>query len=107
MRRADYFAFADAVDRRRRRNRFTLSGTPVLTATNGQAYAGFAVTPGGRYVAPLVYSGAGLPNGITVNPSTGAVSGTPLQTGSFKVDVSVRDAYYRLARIPTFTLVVS
>ena len=37
-------AYAANVDRRRKRSGLRLSGTPVLTGTNGVAYAGFTVS---------------------------------------------------------------
>src|SRR5262245_36395274 len=60
-----------------------ISGTPVTTGTEnehgvGSTYAGFTVTASGG-TAPYTYSVASgaLPSGITLNSSTGAVSGTP------------------------------
>ncbi len=39
-------------------------------------------------VTPYTYSAVGtLPNGLTLNPSTGAITGTPSATGSFSIQV--------------------
>lgn len=85
-----------------------ISGTPVLTATKDAAYAGFTVTTKGG-AAPLVYALVGTwPAGITINTSTGAVSGTPTASGSFaSLSVKVTDADSEVAQLETFTLVVA
>lgn len=85
-----------------------ISGTPVLTATKDSAYTGFTVTTKGG-AAPLVYALVGTwPAGITVNTSTGAVSGTPTASGSFaSLSVKVTDADSEVSQLPTFTLVVA
>src|SRR5690606_5981122 len=69
-----------------------ISGTPVLTATQNSAYAGFTVSATGG-ATPYVYALVGTwPTGITVNSSSGAVSGTPTEDGSFAgLSVKVTD----------------
>ena len=37
---------------------------------------------------PIVYNANGLPNGLTLNPTTGEISGTPTETGRFDVNLS-------------------
>ena len=85
-----------------------ISGTPVLTATKDSAYDGFTVTTKGG-AAPLVYALVGTwPAGITINASTGAVSGTPTEDGSFAgLSVKVTDDDSEVSQLPTFTLVVA
>ena len=66
----------------------------------------FTVTGG---ATPLVYSATGLPAGLTINSSTGAITGTPTtNTGSpFTVTVSVKDANGATASVtPSPTLTV-
>lgn len=60
-----------------------ISGTPVLTTEEDTAYAGFTVSATGG-TAPYTYSiqTGSLPTGITLNSSTGAVSGTPTTPGT-------------------------
>lgn len=41
--------------------------------------------------SPLTFSHTGLPFGLTLNPSTGVISGTPTSTGSYNVGIIVND----------------
>ena len=40
---------------------------------------------------PLTYGASGLPGGLTINTTTGLISGTPTTSGSYAVSVSVAD----------------
>lgn len=84
-----------------------ISGTPVLTATENSAYAGFTVTTSGgksTYTYALVGT---WPTGISINTSSGAVSGTPTVAGTFAgLSVKVADANGDTDKLPSFTLVV-
>ncbi len=42
--------------------------------------------------APLDWSAQGLPDGLTINPSTGTIAGTPTANGNFLVTVTVADS---------------
>jgi hypothetical protein len=61
---------------------FTIAGTPQPDAMDGLAYAGFTVRAQGG-VPPYTYSvhSGSLPVGLSLNSSTGAISGTPSATG--------------------------
>lgn len=85
----------------------SISGTPVLSATEGEAYAGFTATAAGG-TGPYVYSLVGTwPAGISINADTGAVSGTPTQDGSFAgLSVRVTDAALATDDLDAFTLEV-
>ncbi|TCN30355.1 putative Ig domain-containing protein [Sinorhizobium americanum] len=85
-----------------------ISGAPATTATDEQPYAGFDASASGG-VAPYSYSLVGTwPAGISINSSTGAVSGTPTEAGSFaSLSVRVTDAETDTADLDSFTLVVS
>jgi Zn-dependent metalloprotease len=50
-----------------------------------------ATNPGGR---TLTYSAAGLPPGLTINPVSGLISGTPTTAGDYKVTVGVTDTVH-------------
>jgi hypothetical protein len=86
----------------------SISGTPVLEATQSTAYAGFTATASNG-TAPYTYSLVGTwPAGITINASTGAVSGTPTGSGSFTgLSVRVTDAASDTADLTTFSIAVA
>ena len=85
-----------------------ISGTPVTTGTADVAYAGFTVTASGG-TPPYTYALVGTwPAGITVNSTTGAVSGTPTESGTFAdLSVSATDADGTVSQIPNFTLEIA
>ncbi len=54
----------------------------------------FSVTGGGAFTKPYTWSATGLPSGLQMvsNPdSTGAIIGTPSQTGTFDITVQLTD----------------
>ena len=67
----------------------TVGAMPPGTA--GTAYAASPVSASGG-VAPYSYSATGLPAGLSINASTGAVSGTPTAPGSYTPNFTVTDA---------------
>jgi len=81
----------------------TLSGGPSITTTslpNGEVGAAYnspvAATGGTTPYAWSITSGA-LPGGLSINPATGAISGTPSASGTFGFSVTVTDAISRTA----------
>jgi hypothetical protein len=52
---------------------------------------------GGR--GPYVWSLVGAPAWLTVDPATGAISGTPTAAGSFSLQVSAKDTYGKTATV--------
>jgi hypothetical protein len=86
----------------------SIGGSPVTSATQGTAYSGFTATASGGTL-PYTYSLIGSwPTGISINSSTGAVSGTPTASGTFaSLSVRVTDGASATADLSTFTLTVS
>lgn len=85
-----------------------IGGTPVTTATVGVAYAGFTVTAtGGTPAYTYSIASGSLPTGITLNSSSGAVSGTPTVAGSYaSIVIRVTDALSATANLASFTITV-
>jgi serine protease len=58
-----------------------VTGDTVNLAIQGSSAAG----------NPLTWSAAGLPTGLSINPSTGTVTGTPITVGSFAPTITATD----------------
>jgi len=76
----------------------TVAPSPVVlicaanSATEGQAYSSSLQASGG--VAPYTFSitSGALPTGLTLNPQTGAITGTPASFGTYSFTAKVVDA---------------
>lgn len=71
-------------------NTFALNGT-LSAGDDGTLYVANGLTASGEYVAPLTWdiSEGALPAGLTINGSTGIVSGTP-SDGASNTNITVR-----------------
>jgi hypothetical protein len=69
------------------------TGTVPATATYNVAYSGSAAATGG--VGALTYSLASgaLPTGLTLSPTSGAITGTPTAAGTFNFGVTAADGF--------------
>ena len=68
---------------------------PATSGTAGSPYSSSLVAGGGfpPYSNYGLAGGSGpLPQGLTINGATGAITGTPTQTGNFPVTFTVRDS---------------
>ncbi|ELQ5997153.1 autotransporter domain-containing protein [Cronobacter dublinensis] len=72
-------------------------------ATTGSAWSQTLSATGGS--APYIWTAHGLPAGISLNPATGALSGTPTTAGSFTFSVTVKEAG-NVSATASYTLVV-
>ena len=70
-----------------------LPATPLAGGTLGVAYSA-AITPASGGSAPYAYAvtAGALPGGLTLNASTGAVSGTPSALGTFNFSITATDS---------------
>jgi Putative Ig domain len=68
----------------------TITTTTLPAGRVQLAYSATVAASGG--VTPYTWTAAGLPTGLSINSSTGAISGTPTNSGTFPVNVSVSDS---------------
>ena len=66
-----------------------IAAPPALTPTEASVLSGYSFSATG---SPTAYSATGLPPGLTLNSSTGALIGTPLESGIYPVALSVTNA---------------
>lgn len=74
-----------------------ISNPGPRTNSAGAPIAGFSVAASDPAAQTLTFAAAGLPPGIAINTSTGALSGTPTTAGRYDSVVSVRDPDSRTA----------
>jgi uncharacterized delta-60 repeat protein len=66
----------------------TVNSVSAVTAVSGTPFA-FTVT---ATQLPKTFSATGLPPGLSINPATGIISGTPTATGTYNAVVTVGNA---------------
>ena len=70
----------------------TITTTSLPQGTVDFAYSSAVAVIGGTKPYTWSISAGALPNGLTLNTSTGQISGTPSKTGAFQFTVSVTDS---------------
>lgn len=77
-----------------------LGGTNLLTAAVGESFSHAVPLTNG----PATFSAIGLPEGISINPGTGLISGTPTQAGTNTARILATNAAGAGPRTLTFTV---
>jgi hypothetical protein len=65
---------------------------PTVTGTTGTAYSSSAVASGGTPAYTYSVLSGALPTGLTLNTSTGAITGTPSKAGTYSFTLRVVDS---------------
>lgn len=87
-------------------NALSISGTPESASTVGATYSFTPTVSGG--VAPYVFSVSGtLPTGVSLNTSTGAITGTLNTAGNFTATLTVTDNTLATASINNFSVTIN
>lgn len=86
----------------------TIAGTPPTSVAVGDVYPGFTPSTAGG-LTPYVFSvlGGGLPAGLTLDPATGAISGTATGPGTTGIVLRVTDDAGRITNLPAFDIAVT
>lgn len=75
-----------------------VNASPPSRATVGEAYGPYTFTATGPTPLRIYMSGGALPEGMSLDPDTGILSGTPTVSGSYVFAVSVDNAFGTASR---------
>jgi uncharacterized protein (TIGR03437 family) len=67
----------------------SISTTFLPSGTVGAAYSAVLAASGGT--SPYSWAASTLPGGLTLNPSTGTITGTPMTAGSYNITITLTD----------------
>jgi hypothetical protein len=77
----------------------TITTTSLAAANIGVAYSTTLTATGGTAPYTWAITTGSLPAGLTLNPATGAITGTPTAAGTFNFTVTVTDSATNVAQI--------
>ena len=84
----------------------TFVGAMPATAAYGAAYTGSAAATGGAGALTYSVGGGALPTGLSLDTTSGAVTGTPTAVGAFNFTIKAADGFGDSATSTTYTVVV-
>jgi hypothetical protein len=70
----------------------TLAGPSVTNGTSGAAFSSAMTAGGGKSPCTFSINAGSLPQGLSLNTATGAITGTPTKAGTFNFTVKVTDS---------------
>ena len=76
----------------------------TTSLTDGQAGQSYSFTPTATGTSPITWTASGLPSGLSMNSSTGTISGTPRAAGTFRPSMTARNAYGTDTKTLTLTI---
>lgn len=79
----------------------------LVTGTFDAGTAGSAYSQTTAFTGASTYYASGLPAGLSMGESTGAITGTPTTAGSYNVSVYGLDAYGNMSQVISGTIVIS
>ena len=86
-------------------SKLAITTTSLPGGTAGVAYTGAVTASGGT--TPYTFSASGLPSGLTISSSTGAITGTTTTVGTATVSVTVTDSTTPTAQTATSSLSIT
>jgi hypothetical protein len=85
----------------------TFTGTVPATATSGSSYTGSAAASGGAGALTYSLLSGALPAGLSLNTSTGAITGTPTGVGLSSFTVKAVDSFGDTPATQSYSITVS
>ncbi len=85
----------------------TFGVAPTATATAGVAYSSALSASGGAGALTYNITSGSLPTGLSLNTSTGAITGTPTTVGPATFTAKVQDAYGDTPATQSYTITVN